>query len=112
MAVTPPRAFLPAYAAPLRSAADASLPHTRRALLPRLRYYDQGTCIVHHIFGGETCEVVREAYGDAYLTAHFEVPGEMFTLAMEVGMGLCHATPHASACHAKPCHAMPRHAKP
>ncbi len=24
-----------------------------RALLPRLRYYDNGTCIVHHIFGGE-----------------------------------------------------------
>lgn len=56
-----------------------------RAILPRLQYYDQGTCIVHHIFGGETCEVVREAYGDAYLTAHFEVPGEMFTLAMQVG---------------------------
>jgi hypothetical protein len=111
-----------------------------RALLPRLKYYDNGTCIVHHIFGGEVryhpfhnhhrrrtniqtdrhghgisvdildhvlhlswclamhltvcvcvcwvcvcrqvCEIVREAYGDAYLTAHFEVPGEMFTLAM------------------------------
>lgn len=33
---------------------------------------------------------MKLAYGDAYLTAHFEVPGEMFTLAMEAkrrGMG-------------------------
>jgi len=54
-----------------------------KALLPRLHYYEDGTCIVHHIFGGETCDAVRKAYSDAYLTAHFEVPGEMFTLAME-----------------------------
>lgn len=38
---------------------------------------------MHHIFGGEVCEAVKEGYSDAYLTAHFEVPGEMFTLAME-----------------------------
>ncbi|KAG1664375.1 hypothetical protein FOA52_004708 [Chlamydomonas sp. UWO 241] len=56
---------------------------TIKALLPRLRYYENGTCIVHHIFGGEVCEMVRQGYPDAYLTAHFEVPGEMFTLAME-----------------------------
>lgn len=49
---------------------------TVRAALPRLKYYDNGTCIVHHIFGGETCEIVKEAYGDAYLTAHFEVGWE------------------------------------
>ncbi|EFJ43789.1 hypothetical protein VOLCADRAFT_106629 [Volvox carteri f. nagariensis] len=54
-----------------------------RALLPRFRYFDNGTCIVHHIFGGEVAELVRRAYGDAYLAAHFEVPGEMFGLAME-----------------------------
>lgn len=66
-----------------------------RALLPRLRHFDSGTCIVHHIFGGEVCELVREAYGDAFLTAHFEVPGEMFTLAMEAkarGMGCVGST--------------------
>ena len=44
-----------------------------RALLPRLHYFEEGTCIVHHIFGGEVTELVRKAYGDAYLTAHFEV---------------------------------------
>ncbi|KAF5842215.1 hypothetical protein DUNSADRAFT_8614 [Dunaliella salina] len=66
-----------------------------RALLPRFKYYDNGSCIVHHIFGGEVCEIVREAYSDAYLTAHFEVPGEMFTLAMEAkgrGMGVVGST--------------------
>lgn len=30
-------------------------------------------------------DIVREAYSDAYLTAHFEVPGEMFKLALEAG---------------------------
>lgn len=68
---------------------------TVKALLPRLHHYASGTCIVHHIFGGETCEVVQEAYGDAYLTAHFEVPGEMFRLAMAAkarGMGVVGST--------------------
>jgi quinolinate synthase len=68
---------------------------TIRALLPRLRYFESGTCIVHHIFGGEVCELVRAGYGDAFLTAHFEVPGEMFTLAMEAkarGMGCVGST--------------------
>ncbi|KAI3436690.1 hypothetical protein D9Q98_006105 [Chlorella vulgaris] len=67
-----------------------------RALLPRLRYFEQGTCIVHHLFGGEVCELVKEGYRDAYLAAHFEVPGEMFSLAMEAkrsrGMGVVGST--------------------
>ena len=45
-----------------------------RALLPRLHYFEEGTCIVHHLFGAEVTEAVRASYGDAYLTAHFEVP--------------------------------------
>ena len=144
--------------------------------LTRLRYFDQGTCIVHHLFGGEVCDMVRsasaagkggyccctagsaaswlvrpgrarppgrararlfaatvrgrrrafcsrrpvpgcrrtpaslathpppavgtaagrrEGYRDAYLAAHFEVPGEMFALAMEArarGMGCVGST--------------------
>lgn len=52
--------------------------------MPRLRYFTDGTCIVHHIFGGEVTELVAAGYGDAYLAAHFEVPGEMFRLAMQV----------------------------
>lgn len=44
-----------------------------RALLPRLHYFQEGTCIVHHIFGGRVTEMVAAAYSDAFLTAHFEV---------------------------------------
>lgn len=44
-----------------------------RSLLPRLHYFDAGTCIVHHLFGAEVSQLVSQAYGDAYLTAHFEV---------------------------------------
>jgi quinolinate synthase len=46
---------------------------TVRAALHRLHYFEEGTCIVHHLFGAEVSEHVRAAYGDAYLTAHFEV---------------------------------------
>jgi quinolinate synthase len=66
-----------------------------KALLPRLRYFEDGTCIVHHIFGGQVTELVQKGYNDALLTAHFEVPGEMFTLAMEAkkrGMGVVGST--------------------
>ena len=38
---------------------------------------------------------VKNFYGDAFLTAHFEVPGEMFGLAMEArkrGMGVVGST--------------------
>ena len=56
---------------------------TIKELLPRLRYFQDGTCMVHHMFGGDVCENVKKYYGDAYQTAHFEVPGEMFKLAME-----------------------------
>lgn len=39
--------------------------------------------------------LLLQAYGDAYLTAHFEVPGEMFRLAMQAkarGMGVVGST--------------------
>ncbi len=80
-----PRAPTAACLLPAHTLLDLPLP--RSALLPRLHYFENGTCIVHHLFGGETCDIVRRAYGDAYLAAHFEVPGEMFRLAMEVGQG-------------------------
>jgi quinolinate synthase len=43
-----------------------------RAWLPRLHHFTEGTCIVHEVFGGETCALVRRRYPDAYITAHFE----------------------------------------
>ncbi|KAB2609255.1 quinolinate synthase [Pyrus ussuriensis x Pyrus communis] len=60
----------------------------------RCKYMD-GTCIVHHLFGNEVVDRIKEMYRDAYLTAHFEVPGEMFSLAMEAkrrGMGVVGST--------------------
>ncbi|KMS95337.1 hypothetical protein BVRB_009200 [Beta vulgaris subsp. vulgaris] len=66
-----------------------------RSLLPRLHYFQDGTCIVHDLFGHEVVEKINEMYCDAFLTAHFEVPGEMFSLAMEAkrrGMGVVGST--------------------
>ncbi|KFM27188.1 Quinolinate synthase A [Auxenochlorella protothecoides] len=56
-----------------RSVADA---------LPRFHSFQDGMCVVHHMFGAGVCQRVAADYGDAYLAAHFEVPGEMFELAL------------------------------
>ena len=53
-----------------------------RSLLPRFHYFKQGTCIVHHMFGAEVVNLVREHYADVFVTAHLEVPGEMFELGL------------------------------
>ncbi|MEM7433782.1 MAG: quinolinate synthase NadA [Myxococcota bacterium] len=55
---------------------------TIRALRERFHYFEQGTCIVHHMFGQEVVDTVREEYPDAFVTAHLEVPGEMFALGL------------------------------
>ncbi|KAG0492849.1 hypothetical protein HPP92_006247 [Vanilla planifolia] len=68
---------------------------TIKSLLPRLHYYQEGNCIVHDMFGHEVVEKIKELYCDAFLTAHLEVPGEMFSLAMEAkrrGMGVVGST--------------------
>ena len=44
-----------------------------QSLLPRLQYFDDGICIVHHMFGAQTTDLIRKAYSDALLSAHFEV---------------------------------------
>lgn len=51
-------------------------------ILSQFRYYKQGNCVVHHMFGGSVVEKVATEYADAYHTAHLEVPGEMFELAV------------------------------
>ncbi|RCV18566.1 hypothetical protein SETIT_3G311400v2 [Setaria italica] len=72
--------------------------HNRKSissLLPHLHYYQDGNCMVHDMFGHEVVEKIKEQYCDAFLTAHFEVPGEMFSLAMEAkprGMGVVGST--------------------
>ena len=54
-----------------------------KRILSQFEYYKQGNCIVHHMFGGSVVEKVATEYADAYHTAHLEVPGEMFELAVK-----------------------------
>ncbi|NOY90954.1 MAG: quinolinate synthase NadA [Deltaproteobacteria bacterium] len=53
-----------------------------RALVERLHHFEQGNCVVHHMFGAEVVGLVRADYPDAHITAHLEVPGEMFALGL------------------------------
>mmetsp|Transcript_114216 Transcript_114216/g.170860 ORF Transcript_114216/g.170860 Transcript_114216/m.170860 type:complete len:546 (+) Transcript_114216:257-1894(+) len=52
-------------------------------LRKNLKVFPQGNCIVHHMFGSQVVQTVKEQYDDCYMTAHLEVPGEMFDIAME-----------------------------
>lgn len=52
-------------------------------LRQRFHPFQQGQCIVHHLFGAAVVDQVRRDHGQALLTAHFEVPGEMFQVAAE-----------------------------
>jgi quinolinate synthase len=54
-----------------------------RSALERFHHFEQGTCVVHHMFGAQVVAQVERDYGDAFVTAHFEVPGEMFQLALD-----------------------------
>lgn len=54
-----------------------------RSLLERYRYFQDGICVVHHMFGHEVAHQIREIHPDAYVTAHLEVPGPMFKLGLE-----------------------------
>jgi len=56
---------------------------TLRALKDNIHVFPQGNCIVHHMFGSEVVQNVHDHYEDAYVTAHLEVPNEMFNVAME-----------------------------
>ncbi len=58
-------------------------PATVAALRERFHWFRQGTCIVHHMFGREVAERVRREWPHASVAAHLEVPGEMFSLALE-----------------------------
>ena len=73
----------------------AHTPRTVAALLDRYHYFEEGICIVHHLFGGDVAKEVRAGYPDAFVTAHLEVPGEMFRLALdaqEQGRGVVGST--------------------
>jgi quinolinate synthase len=49
----------------------------------RFHFFEQGVCVVHHMFGDAVVATVRRDYPDAFVTAHLEVPGEMFALGFE-----------------------------
>ena len=53
-----------------------------QSLLERLHTFEEGVCVVHHMFGDRVAARIAEDYGDALLTAHFEVPSGMFDLAL------------------------------
>ncbi len=55
-----------------------------KKLQDNLVVFPQGNCVVHHMFGAQVVQTVRESYyDDCFMTAHLEVPGEMFQIAME-----------------------------
>lgn len=53
-----------------------------QSIIDRFHYFEQGTCVVHDLFGNEVADRVRRDYSDAYLAVHLEVPGELFALAL------------------------------
>ena len=55
---------------------------TIRMLRDNVIVYPSGNCVVHHMFGSSVVEAVERDYPDAYVTAHLEVPGEMFHIAL------------------------------
>lgn len=58
---------------------------TLQALLDNLVVFQQGNCVVHHMFGAEVVDMVMDSYynePNTFMTAHLEVPGEMFEIAM------------------------------
>ena len=83
-----------------------------RALLPRLHYFDDGTCIVHHMFGAEVTQHVRQAYPDAFLTAHFEVRGATARASAQWALRPLFAPAGGSAPHHRPPGASPTQRRP
>lgn len=61
-------------------------PHHNRLTIQQLKdnidVYPNGNCVVHHMFGQNVVDTVERHYSDAYVTAHLEVPGEMFQIAL------------------------------
>lgn len=66
-----------------------------RRLRESLVVYPSGNCIVHHMFGASVVETVKHFYNESFVTAHLEVPGEMFDIAMHKSLsddGVCGST--------------------
>lgn len=73
----------------------AHTPATLAAAHERFAFFQQGVCVVHQMFGSAVVDQVRRDYADAFVTAHLEVPGEMFALgfeAQQAGRGVVGST--------------------
>lgn len=60
--------------------------HTKESLQKlrnNINVFPNGNCVVHHMFGGQVVDTVKKNYNDTFVTAHLEVPGEMFEIAMQ-----------------------------
>ena len=90
------RTLLSAYAdLPDGAVHPAHTQASLRGVLERFHPFQQGHCIVHHLFGQDVVDRVRSAYPAAICAAHLEVPGEMFALASErtrAGLGVVGST--------------------
>jgi quinolinate synthase len=53
---------------------------TIQSLCNNVVVYPGGNCVVHHMFGKLVADAVEQDYPDTYVTAHLEVPGEMFRI--------------------------------
>lgn len=51
----------------------------------QFHWFKQGNCVVHHMFGASVVKQIEREESGSFLTAHLEVPGEMFALALEAG---------------------------
>jgi len=56
---------------------------TLRSCLERFDFFKQGRCYVHEMFGETLVSKIKKDYPEALVSAHLEVPGEMFELAHE-----------------------------
>lgn len=66
-----------------------------KALLTKFEVFQQGNCVVHHMFGSQVAAQIESDYQDAFFTAHLEVPGEMFKVSSDaaaLGRGVVGST--------------------
>ena len=73
----------------------AHTPASLASAAARFACFEQGACVVHHMFGRAVVDQLAHDYGDAFITAHLEVPGEMFALgfaAQQAGRGVVGST--------------------
>jgi quinolinate synthase len=74
------RTFARMDAAQVRALHPLHTPDSLARASERFAFFEQGLCVVHHMFGDRVVQQVERDYADAFVTAHLEVPGEMFAL--------------------------------